>query len=267
MAEPEPRASEAQTRASRTTARDSAAHGGAERPTEERVFEAGADVARRATDAGAQTARDMSRTGVETGRRLAETGVRAMDRGADLWRQSMFPLTTFSYEMNRLFNEFWRTALPGVAAPSMPSLSGPGAGRMQGLMGMPCADLHETPDSYHISVELAGMRPQEVEVMIDGDTLVVRGDKRDVHRQEQAGSAGFRVNERRFGRFERRFQLPRDADREGVEADFQDGLLEIRVARRPELQHGRRRIQVRHDGEARPEGRAGVRGEGAQPRA
>jgi HSP20 family protein len=248
MAEPEPRASEAQTRASRTTARESAVRGGAEPLTEEQVFEAGADAARRATDAGAQTARDMSRTGAETGRRLAETGVRVMDRGADLWRQSMFPLTTFSYEMNRLFNEFWRTAVPGVAAPSMSPLSGSGAGMMQGLMGMPCADLHETPDSYHISVELAGMRPQEVEVMIDGDTLVVRGDKRDVHRQEQAG---FRVNERRFGRFERRFHLPRDADREGVEADFQDGLLEIRVARRPELEHGRRRIQVRHDGEAR----------------
>jgi HSP20 family protein len=190
----------------------------------------------------------MTRAGAETGRRLAETGSRAMDRGADLWRQSMFPLTTFSYEMNRLFDEFWRRAMPGVAAPSMSPLTGPGAGMMQGLMGMPCADLHETPDSYHISVELAGMRPQEVEVMVDGDTLLVRGEKRDIHREEQAG---FRVNERRFGRFERRFHLPRDADREGVDADFHDGLLEIRVARRPELEHGRRRIQVRSDGESR----------------
>jgi HSP20 family protein len=260
MAEPEPRAPEAHARTSRPTPRETVAGGAAETPTEDRVFEAGADVARRATEAGAQTARDMTRAGAETGRRLAETGSRVMDRGADLWRQSMFPLTTFSYEMNRMLNEFWRTALPGVAAPTMSPLSGPGAGMMQGLMGMPCADLHETPDSYHISVELAGMRPQEVEVMIDGDTLVVRGDKRDVHRQEQAGS---RVNERRFGRFERRFHLPRDADREGVEADFHDGLLEIRVTRRPELEHGRRRIQVRHHGEARPEGREGR----AQPRA
>ena len=244
MAEPDPRASEAQTRTSRSTSREAGARGGAEPPSEDRVFETGADVARRAAEAGAQSVRGVTRTGAETGRRLAETGARAMDRGADLWRQSMFPLTTFSYEMSRLFNEFWRTALPGVAAPSMSPLSGPGAGMMQGLMGMPCADLHETADSYHISVELAGMRPQDVEVMLDGDTLSIRGEKRDIHREEQAG---FRVNERRFGRFERRFHLPRDADRESIEADFHEGLLEIRVARRLGLEHGRRRIQVRHD--------------------
>lgn len=252
MAEPEPRAAEAQTRTSRSTSRETSARGGVEGPGEDRVFEAGADVARRATEAGAQTARDVTRAGAETGRRFAETGSRALDRGADLWRHSMFPLTTFSYEMNRLFGEFWRTALPGVAAPALSPLSGPGAGMMQGLMGMPCADLHETADSYHISVELPGMRPQDVEVMVDGDTLIVRGEKRDIHREEHSG---FRVNERRFGRFERRFHLPRDADREGVEAEFRDGLLEMRVARRPELEHGRRRVQVRHDGE----GRGGVR--------
>jgi HSP20 family protein len=248
MAEPEPRASEAQTRTSRSVPRETAAPGGAEIPAEERSFEAGADVARRTADAGVQTARGITRAGAEAGRRLAETGARAMDRGADLWRQSLFPVTTFSYEMSRLFNEFWRTALPGLAAPSVSSLSGPGAGLMQGLMGMPCADMHETRDAYHISVELAGLRPQDVEVMVDGDTLSIRGEKRDIHREDQTG---FRVNERRFGRFERRFHLPRDADRGDVEADFLNGLLEIRVARRPELERGRRRIQVRHDGEGR----------------
>jgi HSP20 family molecular chaperone IbpA len=184
-----------------------------------------------------------------------------MERGVDLWRQSMFPLTTFSEQMNRL-SEFWRTAIPGVAAPALSPLSGPGAGMMQGLMGMPSADLYETSDSYHISVELAGMRPQDVEVMVDGDTLIVRGEKRDIYREEHAG---FRVNERRFGRFERRFHLPRDADREAVEADFHDGLLEIRVARHPELEHGRRRIEVRHDGAARDR-RTGRLGEAGQAR-
>jgi HSP20 family protein len=242
----DPRDSEAQTRASRAAPRETAGRGGAGVPPEDRVFDAGADVARRAAEAGAQSARDMTRVGAQTGRRLAETGARAIDRGADLWRQSMFPLTTFSSEMNRLFNEFWRAALPGVAAPAMSPLSGPGAGVMQGLMGIPCADLHETSDAYHISVELPGMRPQDVEVMVDGDALVVRGEKLDVHREDQTG---FRVNERRFGRFERRFHLPRDADRQAVEADFVNGLLEVRVARRPELEHGRRRIQVRQRGE------------------
>lgn len=268
MAEHETRASEAQARASRSTAREVAPRGGSELSAENRVFDAGAEMARHATEAGAQTTRDLTRVSAETGRRMAETGSRAMNRGADLWRQSLLPLGAFSDQMNHLVTEFWQAALPGMATPSLSPLGSPGGAIMQTL-GVPCADLHETPDSYFISVELAGIQPQDVEVMVEDDGLLVRGEKRDVHREEQGG---FRLCERRFGHFERRFRLPRDVNREGIEADFHDGLLEIRLERRPEHERGRRRIEVRHDGAGRerrderrgaPEtgGRAGQRGD------
>jgi HSP20 family protein len=239
MAEPEPRAPEART--SRTPTRETAR---GEAPAEQRAFESGAEAARRSVEAGAEAGRGLTRAGLEAGRRMAETGTRAMDRGADLWRQSLFPLTTLSYEMNRLFDEFWRN-VPTVGAPSLSSFATPGASVMQGMMGMPMSDLRETPDTYHISVELAGMRPEDLEVVQDGDSLLVRGEKRDEHHQERAG---FRVNERRFGRFERRFHLPRDADREDIRAAFHNGLLEIEVARRPEHEQAGRKIDVKADG-------------------
>ena len=188
MAAPEQRAGEAQTRTSRPTNRESPR--GSEAPAESRVFDRSVDGAGRATETAREAARDAARAGAEAGRRMTDASVRFADRGVDLWRQSMSPMTTFSFEMNRLFDELWRT-VPGMT----PSLNG--AGLMQGLMGMPSSDLHETPDSYHISVELAGMQPEDVEVLQDGDTLVVRGEKRDTHREERGG---FRVNERRFGR-------------------------------------------------------------------
>lgn len=231
MADPEPRAGEAQSRTSRQS-RESAR--GPEAPAESRVFDRSADAAVRQ---GADAARDVARTSAEAGRRMTDASVRFADRGVELWRQSMSPLTAFSFEMNRLFDELWRT-VPGMT----PSMNG--AGLMQGLMGMPCSDLHETQDAYHISVELAGMRPEEVEVLQDGDTLVVRGEKRDTHREERGG---FRVNERRFGRFERRFHLPRDADRENIQAEFRQGLLEIKAPRHSDRDDGRRRIEVRGD--------------------
>jgi HSP20 family protein len=265
MADPEPRGAEAREgRTSRQAGREAAR--GPEAIGEDRVFEQGADVARRAAEAGTETARDLARAGAESSRRLAETGTRAMDRSADLWRRSMFPLTSLTYEMNRLIDEFWRSAVPGVAGPALSPMAGPGAGLMQGLMGLPTADLHETPDAYHIVVELAGLRPEDVEVLLDGDALVVRGEKRDSHREERGG---FRVNERRFGHFERRFHLPRDADREDIQADFRHGLLEIRAARRPSFEDNRKRIQVRDGGERGREegGRAAPRdgGQRGQP--
>jgi HSP20 family protein len=271
MADPEPRgaeAREAQSRTSKPAGRDNRSP---EAMAESRVFEQSAEMARRATEAGAETARDFARAGAESGRRIAETGSRVIDRGADLWRQSMFPLTSLSYEMNRLFDEFWRSAVPGMAGPSMSAMGGPGASLMQGLMGLPSADLHETPDAYHIVIELAGMRPEEVEVFVDGDALVVRGEKRDSHREERGG---FRVNERRFGHFERRFHLPRDANREDIDAEIRHGLLEIRAGRRASDEESRKRIEVRDGGGERRgreegAGRAGQRGQGGgagQPR-
>jgi HSP20 family protein len=240
MAEPEPRAPESQARTTRTPNRDPRL--GEALSTEQRAFEGGAEAVYRTGEASAEAGRGLSRAGAEAGRRMAETGVRAMDRGAEMWRQSLFPLTTLSYEMNRLFEEFWRHAMPNVGSTSLSQIGTPGASMMQGLMGLPMSDLHETPDSYHISVELAGLRPEDLEVFQDGDSLVVRGEKHDQHREERGG---FRVNERRFGRFERRFHLPRDADRENIRAEFSNGLLEIRAPRRPEHEHDRRRIEVK----------------------
>jgi HSP20 family protein len=237
MAEPEPRAPEAQTRTSRTPNRETP---GAEAPAERRAFETGAEAAQRTVEAGAEAGRAAS-TGV---RRFAETGSRAMDRGVDLWRQTMFPLATLPFEMNRWVDEFWRHAMPALASPS--PFAGSGANLMQGMMGLPMSDLHETPEGYHILVELAGLRPEDLEVLQDGDAILVRGEKRDEHREERGG---YRVNERRFGHFERRFHLPRDADREDIRAAFGNGLLEILVARRPEHGgDGRRRIEVKTDG-------------------
>jgi HSP20 family molecular chaperone IbpA len=203
MADPEPRAPEVQARTSRTPDRSNEPSGGRGAAPEQRVF----DTSDRAVEAGTETARDFARTGADASRSIAETGARTLERSADLWRQSMLPLGALPIEMNRLFDEMWRGAMSNFSSSPFAGASG---GLMQGLMGQPSADLHETRDGYHLSVELAGMRPQDVEVTLDGDDLVVSGEKHDQHRDDRSG---FRVNERRFGRFERRFHLPRDADR------------------------------------------------------
>jgi HSP20 family protein len=249
MADPQANAPEPQARPGRADHSDAAPP---RAPAEARAFEAVADVAKRALDNGADTARDMTQAGAEAGREAGrhladarrETSQRITEtsrRGADLWRESMAPFFALSSEMNRRFDEAWRQALAGVATPGMAPLGAPSSAVLQGLMGLPSADLRETPSAYHITVELAGMAPDDVEVSLDGDSLVVSGERRDEHRETKGG---YRVAERRFGRFERRFALGRDADREAIRAEFDNGLLKITAPRHHEDAPGRRRIEV-----------------------
>jgi HSP20 family protein len=249
-----------QTNPPEPQARQSRPDGAAGRPpAEARAFDKATDSSRRAVDAGADAARDIAQVGTqagaEAGRHLAEAGRNLAEagqdqgrrlaesgrRGADLWRESMTPFFALSAEMNRWFDAAWRQGLVGVAAPGLSPMNAPGSAMLQGLMGLPSADLRETPEAYHITVELAGLRPEEVELTLDGDNLVVSGERRDEHRDPKA----YRITERRFGRFERRFALPRDAERQGVKAEFDNGLLRITAPRRPEdAPGGRRRIEV-----------------------
>jgi len=92
----------------------------------------------------------------------------------------------------------------------------------------PPLDIAEEPNRYVFSVELPGVKKEDVTVEIDQNTLTIRGEKRSEHADE--GERPRHV-ERRYGAFSRSFTLPADATGEKIEASFSDGVLTIRVPR------------------------------------
>jgi HSP20 family protein len=91
-----------------------------------------------------------------------------------------------------------------------------------------------------LQVEIPGVRRQDIEVELDGDVLVVRG-----RRGAEQDGARLRLTERPLGRFERRVQLPRRAERTEPNAKLQDGVLELRLPKpQEEAGGGRREIRV-----------------------
>ena len=77
----------------------------------------------------------------------------------------------------------------------------------------------------------------------DNDVLVISGQREE--KQEKGGEGGtwHRV-ERSFGSFERRFQLPRDADVENVSANCKNGELRVTVPKRADRKGGSRKIGI-----------------------
>ena len=106
----------------------------------------------------------------------------------------------------------------------------------------PRSDASTMEDSYEINVELPGVKPEDVDVSIHDNSLIVRGEKR-FEREEKGRSYFF--SEREFGSFQRSFRLPPDADGDRVEATFGDGVLSLKIAKRSAAAAAGKRIEVR----------------------
>jgi len=88
----------------------------------------------------------------------------------------------------------------------------------------PPADVYDTGAEVVVLIELAGLKAEQVDIRVEGRTLLVRGE-----RQPKDEDAGRRYSqmEVNYGPFERRLLLPAEVDPEKAKASYNDGLLEI----------------------------------------
>lgn len=104
----------------------------------------------------------------------------------------------------------------------------------------PAVDVAESNDGYTVTAELPGLDPKEVEITVENGVLSISGEKRDEF--EDTDTTGRHLVERRYGRFQRNFSLPRSVDADGVEAHFDNGLLTVTL---PKAERAKpRRIKI-----------------------
>lgn len=95
---------------------------------------------------------------------------------------------------------------------------------------IPPIDVSETDDEILVRGELPGIAARELEITVTGNTLSISGKKEEKEEMEQED---FYRCERRFGAFRRMIDLPETADTDRVAADSDNGILTIRVAKKP----------------------------------
>lgn len=105
---------------------------------------------------------------------------------------------------------------------------------------IPPMDIVETTDEVLCHLEVPGLSPDDVDIRVQDNMLVVSGEKKPVHEEQKEG--GFRSIERRYGRFERSFTLPRSIDTSNVKARQENGVLTLVL---PKMEASKpRRIQI-----------------------
>jgi HSP20 family protein len=92
----------------------------------------------------------------------------------------------------------------------------------------PHADVYRTADGWLVKYELAGVRPNEVSVLISGATLLVRGRRRDITVDQGQQSYSMEIS---YSEFERRIVFPCELERMQIATDYRDGMLLVRLSK------------------------------------
>ena len=100
-----------------------------------------------------------------------------------------------------------------------------------GMSFMPTADVAENEREFLLSMDLPGVKSEDVHVELQDRDLCVMGERKE--EMEEEGKT-FHRSERRYGEFRRVFPLPKTVDEEHIDATFKDGVLSIRVPKTEE---------------------------------
>ncbi len=87
---------------------------------------------------------------------------------------------------------------------------------------------------------------EEIELHVAGDTLTIRGEKKEEKEEEkEEKEKSYHRIERRYGSFVRTLQLPRSVDLDRVDAPFEDGVLSITLPKKEEAKPKSIKLKVK----------------------
>ena len=151
-------------------------------------------------------------------------------------------LGTLQDRMNRLFQDFT-------------------PGREDELLAtgsfVPPVDVYEDEHGITLKLEVPGVEQKDIDVRLENNTLSVRGERKFETEEKEEN---FHRIERRYGAFSRSFALPTTVDPEQVNAEFENGVLKIKLAKRAEAKP--KQIKVNIGAGKQIEGKATEKGAG-----
>ncbi len=130
-----------------------------------------------------------------------------------LKRNRLSPAARVGWDVFDVGREFDRLFSTTVGAPTLTAWS-------------PAVDVRESDNDFIVTAELPGLAKDTVDITIENGVLSLSGEKKE-EREEGVADSGRYVLERRYGRFQRSFSLPRGVDADKVSAKFSNGILTV----------------------------------------
>ena len=146
-------------------------------------------------------------------------------------------LNTLQGRLNRLFEEQY------------------GNGREESLTAgafVPPVDIYEDEHGIQLKLEVPGIEEKDLDVKVENNVLTVSGERK-LEKEEK--EENFRRVESRYGSFTRTFTLPNTVDSEKVEANYDKGVLKVKLAKKSEAKPKQIKVSVGVSNEKTIEGK------------
>jgi HSP20 family protein len=107
---------------------------------------------------------------------------------------------------------------------------------------VPAVNVAETDDGYHIELAAPGLKKEDFKIDLDRNMLNISVEKKS---EETESNKKYNKREYSYTSFVRSFTLPDSADDGNIEAEYNDGVLKIKIAKREESKTASRHIEIR----------------------
>jgi HSP20 family protein len=108
--------------------------------------------------------------------------------------------------------------------------------------GALAVDVVETGNAYELAADLPGIDEKNIEVKLAQGGLTIKGEKQE---EKEEKKKDYYLHERQIGSFERHFALPEGVDTDKIEASFKNGVLTVRLPKKPEAIKPEKKIEVK----------------------
>ena len=119
-----------------------------------------------------------------------------------------------------------------------------GGGREESLTAgafVPAVDIYEDEHGIQLKLEVPGVDEKDLDIRVENNVLTVNGERKF---EKEEKEENFRRVERRYGSFTRSFTLPNTVSTEDIQADYDHGVLKIRLAKRAEAKPKQIKVSV-----------------------
>src|SRR5919109_2456045 len=114
----------------------------------------------------------------------------------------------------------------------------------------PAVDVYEDEHNVTLKIEVPGIDEKDIDVRVENNTLTVHGERKF---EKEEKEENYRRIERQYGSFTRSFTLPSTVDPNNVQANYEKGVLKIKLAKKAEAKP--KQIKVNVSGERTLEGK------------
>jgi HSP20 family protein len=108
----------------------------------------------------------------------------------------------------------------------------------------PAIEVLEKEDKFVVKAELPGMKEEDIDISVVGDTLTIKGERKA---ESEVKEEDYYCCERSYGSFSRSIALPSSVDAKKIEASYENGVLEVSLPKTPEVKPKKISVSVKKE--------------------